>query len=621
MLQDKAASLHPIGRGAERRAVCWVPALALLCAAAVSAQAPKAPPTPVRITVEPFASPLRSDNLADFGVADIDRDGRLDLFTSNHNMRAQLYVASDDRGFVDALSRLGLDADPELPGIEASLAAPDTTPAGLHVYFDEERLRVRATAAPGEAPPSFAGVLHFAKPVQFESEGGVRIGGGARPKAVAELAFETEGEGLLTIEPWFPKHEIELRLDAGTPLDRVFLGQQGRSPTAREVLLRQVDRHGLAWADYDGDEDLDVFISRGAMVGMAPATLGDELFRNSEGRYHNVFDRSGIRKRRGRARRVEWVDFDLDGRLDLYVGNTDSPNRLWRQNEDGTFSDVTEQHQLGLRQGEVFRWFDVDSDGDPDLLAAIPGYASLLFVNEGGRFTKRALESCPTNNPSHLALADFDGDGDVDVFVADAQTNRLFVADADGFTGTEAIKVGLPGRSATANWVDFDNDGLLDIHLVPGGVRRQVPGGRFLFAGNLVEGRPRLARCAWIDLDDDGDRDPLCEVSREGLVVEHSAATNQSGSGHWLQIDLVGKRGNRQAIGASLLIEQGERRVRHVVGEAEGAHWSQGHYRIYAGLGAHPEPVALTIRWPGGSKRRIESVAPDQRIEVKYDVE
>lgn len=571
-------------------------------------------------------SPLDGHQVDDLGVVDADGDGRLDLFTSNHESAASLRLSAGEGRFMEVGAQWGFGADADRPGIETARIIPRQS--GLHVYFKRSELVIRNADAPPMARP-LRGRVELGRRTKWITEGGVHAVGTGRERRRGQgqsVDFVADGDGQLKFLPPLPAGEVTVELDADVPLDAVRLGSRALPVTSHRFVLPRIDRHGMAWSDYDADGDLDVYVSVGGALGLASTAVNDQLLVQDERRFRDAAVAAGIDKRGSRGRRVEWVDHDGDGRLDAYVGNLKTANQLWVQGEDGRFVDRASELGLDFDDGDRFRWFDADGDGDADLLVAGRGGPARLYRNRGGRFRAETIAGSQTADPRQLVLADVDADGDVDVLLVDAGFenggNRLLLAHKGSFTAEDATARGLPAHSAAAAWVDFDNDGRVDLHTVPDGLFRQGEDGRFTAAGLPVKRKLQDVRCAWLDLDDDGDRDGLCELIVGYFDVEHVAYRNDSPSARWLELDLVGPPTNRQAIGAIAVVETASgRRSAHMVGEAETSHLSQGHYRIYVGLGAEEKVKSIDVTWPGGKVQRIEDVEADNRVIVRYETE
>ena len=127
----------------------------------------------------------------------------------------------------------------------------------------------------------------------------------------------------------------------------------------------------MAWADFNGDGLLDVYITRGGLkgnMGRFPKMFSDELMCNRGNSFENCITSSGIRKNNNRGRAAEWIDHNADGLLDVFIGNEITPNQLFEQRSDGSFSDVASELGLDVADSGPFVWLDVDNDGDMDLL-------------------------------------------------------------------------------------------------------------------------------------------------------------------------------------------------------------------------------------------------------------
>ncbi|TMG81863.1 MAG: hypothetical protein E6H78_16010, partial [Betaproteobacteria bacterium] len=154
------------------------------------------------------------------------------------------------------------------------------------------------------------------------------------------MGFAADGDGELDLEIETPGVPIGIELDGSLPLTSVYVGRQKISPRSKPFDSRRFDLtfqdpHGMAWADYNDDGAMDVFVNRGALGGTLKALpenvekgIQDQLFVTSDGRlpYRNIATDVGIDKRGCSGRKVSWVDFDRDGLLDLFVNCQDRGN-------------------------------------------------------------------------------------------------------------------------------------------------------------------------------------------------------------------------------------------------------------------------------------------------------
>jgi hypothetical protein len=242
-----------------------------------------------------------------------------------------------------------------------------------------------------------------------------------------------------------------------------------------------------------------------------------------------------------------------------------------------------------------------------------------------------------------LSLTDVDADGDLDVFVASKRGNVMLLNDGGRFRAVDVAGVGLPVESAAAVWVDYDNDGRPDLHAVPQGLFRQVAGGRFEATGLLAlpENKYQAAIPLWYDRDNDGAPDLLVALEENASLwrwwerpfrskAEEKGEDdrfrwkllsydNIGARNHWLQLNLVGAPGSRQAIGARVTLVTPEGRQVQEVGASEGAYLSQGHYRLYFGLGGRTKADEIRIQWPDGTVQILKDVPADRLMTVRKE--
>jgi hypothetical protein len=456
---------------------------------------------------------------------------------------------------------------------------------------------------------------------------------------MSRVEFTFQDSAKLHLRPRASSVPVQVRLEPRTDLTRVFVGRLKIQPASHDFTIHLRDRHGAAWADVNEDGLPDVYITRGGLSGkMAsmPGRYSDEfLLSTDDGVFRERALDAGFQKKACPGRQVAWVDFNGDGRLDLYIvcGRRGEafPNQLYEQLPGLRFRDVAPKYGLNFPGLGVFAWIDVEKDGDQDLLWADLG-GIRLYRNEPTGFHAEELQEWWVPYVHKIACADFDSDGDTDALVAAATGNVLLVNDGGRFLSESPSRVGLPARSKTATWLDYDNDGLLDFYAWPQGIHLQRSDGNFKSTGIARVRSPFWwfvnARAIWFDADTDGDQDllvmqrfvprPLQRAWPAAFPFSAELYLNRSVmENHWLQIDLSGPPGNAPGIGAAATISTGPGDTRTFqVGQFDGAHFSQGHYRLYVGLGAAEKVDSLTIRWPDGSRQVLTDVPVDRLLRI-----
>jgi hypothetical protein len=427
---------------------------------------------------------------------------------------------------------------------------------------------------------------------------------------------------------------------------------------------------GVAVGDYDNDGDPDLYLTNfGA----------NRLYRNDGGgRFLDVTRASGAGIDDPRwSTSASFADYDADGDLDLFVANyvvfsvagskvcsdptgvrdycgplqfRPAPDRLFRNNGDRTFTDVTERSGLTSADGAGLgvAAADFDGDGRQDFYVANDASANQLWLNRGdGRFEDGALlagvaldaEGQPEGSMG-IAAGDPDNDGDIDLFVTNITGESHAFYDNLGGGRFEdrrlATRLGALTRPYTGfgtDWFDYDNDGLLDLFVANGAVTilealRGDPrpfrqenqllrntGGRFEDVSGQAGppfGIARVSRgVAFGDVDNDGDIDVL--VTTNGgpvqLLLNQSAQRRQS-----VAVRLRGTRDNAGGLGARIgLAGHGGTTVWRRV-HTDGSYLSASDPRVTFGVESRAERLTLVVDWPRGSREVWHNVAADRVV-------
>jgi hypothetical protein len=424
--------------------------------------------------------------------------------------------------------------------------------------------------------------------------------------------------------------------------------QVGLNPDMYSVAVTAAD------FDNDGYEDL--------LVTGYGKTI---LYRNNgNGTFTDVTAKAGI-KVDGWAISSTWLDYDRDGCVDLFVGryvkfdpkyhnyyaadNYPGPldyegetNRLFHNNCDGTFTDVTDKSGIGAFIGRTMGVTAADFDGDgwPDIYVANDRTENFLFHNKhDGTFEEIANDAGVAYGQNGEAtssmgpvFADITESGLLDLWVSDAHYNRLVKNNGHGGFDDIGIASGLSQANAQyVSWgtgvYDFDNDGFLDIMVFHGGLIQMIPEEHSVFRG-LGQGRfedvsetagpvlntKTVARGAcFADYDNDGKMDAfVVNLGGRGVLLHNiSAAT-----GHWIAIRLRGTKSNRDGIGARVeLWTAGRKQMAERV--AESGYLSQDDARLHFGLGSAEKVRKIVVHWPSGHEQTLENQSVDRVLTVE----
>ena len=406
--------------------------------------------------------------------------------------------------------------------------------------------------------------------------------------------------------------------------------------------------------DYNNDGRMDIFIPRGAWLNYPTRP---SLLRNDGGTFDDVTAEAGLLDPVNSIS-ASWADYDNDGWLDLFICCEKQPNRLYHNKRDGSFDEVARNAGVagdGLSHCKGAAWIDFDNDDNPDLFLNNLNGVGKLFRNEGnGHFDEVTLYvgiNGPRNGFSCWAW-DYDNDGWLDIFATSydrtledvvkglngephrSNRNKLFRnLGGSGFADmTKEAGLDMVFGTMGSNFADFDNDGFLDFYLgtgdpslstlIPNRMFKNVGGERFAEitassgTGHLQKGHG--VACG--DWDRDGDIDIFAQT---GGVVNgdkyHNVLFDNPGQGnHWLTAKLVGKKSNRAAIGARIkLVTAGNEPLtlhRHV---SSGSSFGANPLRQHIGLAGATRVESLEIHWPAsGTTQVFRDLDVDQSIEI-----
>jgi hypothetical protein len=410
-------------------------------------------------------------------------------------------------------------------------------------------------------------------------------------------------------------------------------------------------------ADYDNDGNIDILVLRGAWLETAGRHPRSLLRNDGHGHFRDVTFEAGLGEIYYPTQTASWADYDNDGYLDLYIGNENFPCQLFRNNGNGTFTDVARRAGVennGFTKGVV--WGDYNGDRYPDLYVSnMEGLNRLYRNNRDGTFTDVA-PALGVTKPLRSFPAwfwDFNNDGVLDLYVAsyhpevrnvaadylglphDGEPACLYQGDGKGGFREVAASQNLTRVAQTmgANFGDLDNDGFPDFYLgtgypayealMPNLLYRNRGGNGFsnvttaAGVGHLQKGHG----VAFADLDNDGDQDIFIKLGGSFPGDGYAAALfeNPGFGNHWITIKLVGKQSNRWGVGSRIRAEIEESGKRRSVYKwvNSGGSFGANPLRQQIGLGKASKIESLEIFWPRtGQTQRLMNVPADQFIEI-----
>ncbi len=325
-----------------------------------------------------------------------------------------------------------------------------------------------------------------------------------------------------------------------------------------------------------------------------------------------------------------------------------TPDVLYHNNGDGTFTNVTQRAKIYQPKGLNLsvQAMDYDNDGWPDLFVANDGLEAYLYHNEhDGTFSEVGLSSgmALTSDGSVMAamcisLGDYDNDGLLDLYISDFQlsTDHMWRNLGKGFFHEVSEGAGVRGPTKNVlsfggGFFNYDNDGWLDVFIANGHVYEEVEkisqimrykqidslfhnerNGKFIEVSKISgDGftRPYAGRgVAFGDFDNDGNVDVVVANNNDPPLLLHNSGVRGR---HFVTLRLVGVKSNRDAMGARVTLKSGQMsQIREVAGG--GSYLSQSDLRLHFGLGEASKVDSIEIAWPSGLRQVLRDMPADQ---------
>jgi len=425
---------------------------------------------------------------------------------------------------------------------------------------------------------------------------------------------------------------------------------------------------GVSAADYDGDGNIDLYVTNyGSNI----------LYRNNgDGTFTDVTDKAGV-SAPGWSTCATWFDYDNDAKLDLFVSSfvfydksqnplcTDptlqrryycvprlfkpQPSRLFHNNGDGTFQDVSRESGIAGSPGKSFGAVatDVNNDGLMDLFVANDTMPNFLFLNKGGgKFEEIGLsagvaygEAGRPRSGMGVDAADYDGDGWQDLFVAniDQEFFSLYHNEKELIFTDQPGEIA-PSTQLLSGWglkfFDYDNDGDPDLFLVNGHpddmIESRVPRVRHKEPLLMFENTGRAFKdvsaksgavfskmfsgrgMALGDFDNDGDDDVLTSNNGEPPLLLRNQGGNRN---NWIGLQLIATKSNPAAVGAMITWQAGTlKRTR--LKTSGGSYLSSHDPREILGVGSATKIDSIEIRWPSGKVDKLTNPPLNKYVKV-----
>lgn len=499
--------------------------------------------------------------------------------------------------------------------------------------------------------------------------------------ASKQFIIETTGSGVAFVDYDNDGRPDAFVLSGPGSASRMYHNEGGgrfRETTGELGLTRDGWAQGVCAGDYDNDGYTDFFVTYWGR---------NSLYHNLGGkRFEDVGEKLGLSQDRVRYNSgCAFLDYDNDGKLDLFVANylkfgfdtTPKPganpycfyrgiavncgprglpfdrNRLYH-NEGKAFRDVSEVSGIAKPNGNYALGVltaDFDGDGLTDIYVACDQTPSLLYINNGdGTFSEEALlrgaaldESGKALSGMGVAAGDYLREGRPSIFRTNFsdELETLYRNRGKGEFEDVSIEAGLGQNTRFVGWgcgfLDFDNDGWLDLLLVNGHAFPEVDKlnldihyrerailyrndkGHFVDiserAGPGILGKHSARGLALADIDDDGTLEVL--INNQGEPPSLLRQTTKPG-GHWITLKLEGVKANRSAIGTKVRLTTGPL-VQTAEVRSGGGYLSQSDFRLHFGMGGAAKVDEVEITWPGGARQVVRNVAANRVVVLREE--
>ncbi len=561
---------------------------------------------------------------------------------------------------------------------ERSPGAEDATASALAVAIPD-------TGTPAASPQDHASAIQLHEVTEQTGIAFQHTDGSSGRRYVVETmsaglaTFDYDGDGLIDI--YFPNGAPLPGCKPDRPprhaLYRNLGGWRFEDVTEEAGVACTAFGLGICIGDYDNDGQPDIYLSN-----FGPNVL---YHNNGDGTFTDVTRQAGVARDDGGpggdvvGAGVCFLDVEGDGDLDLYVGNyirldcsahvlhqdrgfpsypspreyDPVPDTLYRNNGDGTFTDISRPSGIAAHAGRSMGMTcaDYDNDGDVDVFICNDVQENFLFRSNGkGKFEEVAtIMGTATNRQGELMAnmavdsADYDHDGLLDFYTTNyhGQMPMLLRNFGDGvFDDLVPTTNAGAGCLPYVNWgcgmIDLDNDGYRDLFIANGHTEDNIERrdrstcyrcpnmvlwntgkGKFVdvsaTAGDGLLPVKASRGTAFDDLDNDGDLDVVILNSRDRPTILRNMLQESGCQNHWLQVRLRAAKANRDGVGSHVTVTAGDLRQLDEVHSGRGyqSHWGS---RLHFGLGRHDRVDRIEVCWMGGTKEVFENVEVDQLV-------